>query len=49
MSLVDVQSPMDIAALIWDKSDFFVAMMDTPEQAVTLAERLNEFRADREQ
>lgn len=28
---VDVQSPMDIAALIWDKNDFYLALIDAPD------------------
>lgn len=35
--LVDIQSPMDIAALIWDKNDFFPAMVDSPEAVHELA------------
>ena len=30
IQLPDIQSPLDIAALIWDKSDFFMAMYDEP-------------------
>ena len=30
MRLPDVQSPFDIAALIWEKSDFFAALMEEP-------------------
>jgi uroporphyrinogen-III decarboxylase len=31
IQLPDIQSPLDIAALIWEKSDFFMAMYDEPE------------------
>ncbi len=31
MRLPDIQSPMDIAALIWDKNDFYAAMIEEPE------------------
>jgi hypothetical protein len=31
LHLPDIQSPMDIAALIWEKADFFVAMIESPE------------------
>lgn len=31
MKMVDIQSPMDSVALIWDKSDLFCAMIETPE------------------
>lgn len=30
MRLPDIQSPVDIAALIWDKASFFAAMLDEP-------------------
>ncbi len=45
--LVDIQSPLDIAALIWEKSAFFAAMIDAPEAvhelAVKAAELLTTF------
>ena len=31
LQLPDIQSPMDIAALIWDKTDFFMALYDEPQ------------------
>ncbi|MEI8194995.1 MAG: uroporphyrinogen decarboxylase family protein [Phycisphaerae bacterium] len=34
---VDIQSPMDIAALIWEKSDFLLAMIESPEAVKELA------------
>lgn len=34
LSLPDIQTPMDIAALIWEKSDFYMAMFEE-ESAVT--------------
>lgn len=37
---VDVQSPMDIVALIWDKSELFPAMVDRPEAVHTLAAKV---------
>jgi len=39
MGLPDIQSPMDIAALIWDKNDFFAAMYYDP-QAVKELEKM---------
>ncbi len=42
MKLVDIQSPMDIAALIWDKNDFFVAMLEEPEAVKELAEKVSQ-------
>lgn len=37
MRLPDIQSPMDITALIWDKTDYFVAMLETPEAVKELS------------
>jgi len=37
MKTVDVQSPMDIVALIWDKADLFCAMIETPDAVKELA------------
>lgn len=37
MRMIDVQSPMDIAALIWDKNTFYAAMIETPEAVQALA------------
>jgi uroporphyrinogen-III decarboxylase len=31
IQLPDIQSPLDIAALIWEKADFFMAMYDDPQ------------------
>jgi hypothetical protein len=36
MKLVDVQSPMDITALIWDKSELYVALVEAPESVKNL-------------
>ena len=41
MKLVDIQSPMDIAALIWDKNEFYIAMIETPEAVRQLAEKVH--------
>ena len=40
MKPVDIQSPMDVVALIWDKSDLFCAMIETPEAVRSLADRV---------
>ena len=40
MKPVDIQSPMDIVALIWDKADLFMAMIETPEAVKQLAEKV---------
>jgi uroporphyrinogen-III decarboxylase len=37
LRLIDVQSPMDIAALIWEKISFFQALIETPEAVKELA------------
>ncbi len=39
----DVQSPMDIAALIWEKSRFFMGMFECPEAVKELAEKVRQF------
>jgi uroporphyrinogen-III decarboxylase len=40
--LVDIQSPMDIAALIWDKNDLYVAIIDDPDAVKELAAKVDE-------
>jgi hypothetical protein len=40
MRLVDIQSPMDIAALIWDKNDFYAAMLNEPQAVKDLAHKV---------
>ncbi len=40
MRLVDIQSPMDIAALIWDKNDFYAAMIAEPRAVKDLARKV---------
>ena len=40
LGMVDVQSPMDVAALIWDKNDFYLAMVETPEAVRELAHKV---------
>ncbi|MGI5894894.1 MAG: uroporphyrinogen decarboxylase family protein [Candidatus Merdivicinus sp.] len=42
LKLPDVQTPMDIAALIWEKSDFYAAMYEMPEAVHELAEMVKE-------
>ncbi|MCX7935756.1 MAG: hypothetical protein N3A66_10925, partial [Planctomycetota bacterium] len=37
--MVDIQSPMDIAALVWEKSSFYLAMLDEPLAVRDLAEK----------
>jgi len=38
--LPDVQCPMDVAALIWDKNEFFLAMIEAPEAVLELAAKV---------
>ena len=42
IQLPDVQSPLDIAALIWEKVDFFTTMIDEPEAIKDLLEMVYE-------
>jgi len=39
LKIPDIQSPMDIAALIWDKTAFFTAMIESPEAVKELADK----------
>jgi hypothetical protein len=41
VKLPDIQSPMDIAALIWDKTDFFVAMLEEPDAVQELEHKVS--------
>lgn len=38
MQLPDIQSPFDIAALIWNKEDFFAALIEEPDAAMELVD-----------
>jgi hypothetical protein len=38
--MVDLQSPMDVAALIWEKESFYPALIETPEAALILSEKV---------
>lgn len=42
MQPVDIQSPMDIVALIWEKEDLFCAMIETPDAVKSLAGKVRE-------
>ncbi len=37
LRLPDIQSPMDIAALIWDKNTLYIAMLESPQAVSDLA------------
>ena len=39
MKIPDIQSPIDIAALIWEKTSFYYAMVDAPAAVKELAEK----------
>jgi len=43
--MVDVQSPMDVTALIWEKAELLMAMIDTPEAVLELTEKAYELLA----
>jgi hypothetical protein len=40
MKTVDIQSPMDVAALIWNKADLFIALLEAPDAVRSLAEKV---------
>jgi len=40
LQLPDVQSPLDIAALLWDKSDFYIALMEEGEAVLELCGKI---------
>lgn len=40
LKMADIQSPMDIAALIWEKSAFYTAFLETPEAVRELAHKV---------
>ena len=42
MKPVDIQSPMDVVALIWDKTELFMAMIETPDAVSALAEKVRQ-------
>jgi len=42
LKMCDIQSPMDIAALIWDKTEFMVALYESPEAVKELAAKVKE-------
>ena len=42
VQIVDIQSPMDIAALIWDKETFYPALIEAPEAVVELADKVKQ-------
>jgi hypothetical protein len=43
LQIIDIQSPMDIAALIWDKLTFYPALVEAPEAVMELADKVKQF------
>ena len=43
LQIIDIQSPMDIAALIWDKLTFYPALVENPEAVLELADKVKQF------
>lgn len=43
LQIVDLQSPMDSAALIWEKTSFYAAMLEAPEAVRELAAKVQAF------
>ncbi|MCL2741465.1 MAG: hypothetical protein FWE70_05060 [Oscillospiraceae bacterium] len=46
VKLPDIQSPMDIVALIWDKNDLYMALYDEPEAVRELASMVKTLMAE---
>jgi hypothetical protein len=44
MHLPDIQSPLDIVALIWDKQSFYPALLEDPEPVLELAGKVRELQ-----
>jgi uroporphyrinogen-III decarboxylase len=40
LQIPDVQSPLDIAALIWEKSDFYIALIEEPAAVLELTDKI---------
>lgn len=43
LGLPDIQSPMDIVAILWDKTDFYTAIYESPEVVLELASMVMDF------
>jgi hypothetical protein len=43
--LPDVQSPMDIVGIVWDKNDFFISIIEAQDAVLRLAENARELLA----
>lgn len=44
LRMVDLQSPMDIAALIWEKTSFYPALIESPNAVLELADKVQAFQ-----
>jgi hypothetical protein len=44
MRLPDIQTPLDIVALIWDKHTFYPALLEDPDPVLELAEKVRELQ-----
>ncbi|MBN2047266.1 MAG: hypothetical protein JW750_05445 [Anaerolineaceae bacterium] len=42
LRLPDLQTPMDVAALVWDKNSFYPALIESPEVVARLAEKIKQ-------
>jgi hypothetical protein len=42
--MVDLQSPMDVAALIWEKESFYPALVETPEAVMELSSKVKQLQ-----
>jgi len=46
MRLVDIQSPMDVTALIWDKNALYISLLETPEAIQELSGKCKQPQVD---
>lgn len=44
LRMIDLQSPMDIAALIWEKTSFYPALIEDPQAVLELAAKVEAFQ-----
>ena len=42
LSLPDIQTPGDVAALIWEKTDFYAAMLEEPQAVLEMLDKIRE-------
>ena len=46
LSLPDIQTPADVAALIWEKSDFYITMFEEPEAVTEVIAMVRRFMTE---